>query len=547
MGNQQGSVLALEGDSSSVEIVTQEKSESLAHFSHEAKTRLNAIIGFTEILKESINDPTLKHYLNIIHNSGDTLLSLVTNILDMPIGEPRFGTLAGQVYVKPGASSKLIVEDEPCATHVLSSEDEAGALQRAGQVVDIRSIERTSINTSLLNAQKEWENLAAKAKFDTMSNVVFAVDDNEDNLDIIAHLFAHDNLKMFPFTNGETVLEAVRIMTPSLILLDVLMPGMDGYEVCRRLKENPETANIPVIFLTSKSEPNAMIRGFQAGGVDYIGKPFGKEELLSRVRTHLKLHQTELSLKDALGEKDQLLNETLKGAVKVLIDILAMTNPDAFAQTLRVRAIAKRMASRLCLTNAWEVEIGILLSHLGCAVIPADIVMKKQSGGRLTMQENTLFNSHPNIAARFISNIPGLEHVADSIQNQFADFNPKGAPDLIKDFICIVFEYDNLIQAGSTQQQALDTMYHQSENYNPLVLGALEAEVRKLMDGFVVRTIQFEELKAGMIIADDIRNASNIILVRRNSELTDVLLEKLKSLRYCGRTYEPVKILDQIG
>ncbi len=79
------------------------------------------------------------------------------------------------------------------------------------------------------------------------------------------------------------------------------------------------------------------------------------------------------------------------------------------------------------------------------------------------------------------------------------------------------------------------------------MLGALEAEVRRLIGGCVVRTVQFDELRPRMIIADDIRNASNIILVRRNSELSEVLLEKLQNLRYCGRTYDPVKILEHVN
>ncbi len=486
----------------------------IPHIAHEVKTRLNAIIGFSEILKVSVHDTTLRHYISIIRTSGEALLTLVNN---------------GYTKLTAAPDDHALVVRERGTEHADYARPEQAGF------------------AALAEARSEWESLLDHGKLETDRTVVFAVDDNEDNLAIIAHLFAKENIRMFAFSNGHELLEAIQLVTPSLILLDVVMPAMDGYEVCRRLKNNAQTEHIPVIFLTGKTDPDDIVQGFHAGGVDYIAKPFRKEELLSRVHTHLTLHETQRSLKNAVREKDVLLDETLKGSIRVLIDILAMTNPDAFAQTIRVRSIAKKMAMRLGLENVWEIEIGVLLSHLGCALLPQEIVSKKQAGRRLTTQENTIFNSHPKTAARFIANIPRLEQVAESILNQFADYDPVLGADIIKDFIRIVFDYDNLIQSGNTQQQALDQMNGATQRYNPLVLGALEAEVRRLIDGCVVRTVQFDELKPGMIIADDIRNASNLILVRRNSELSEVLLEKLQNLRYCGRTYDPVKILEHVN
>jgi response regulator RpfG family c-di-GMP phosphodiesterase len=526
----------------SADLAMKEKNELVAQLSHEIKTPLNAIFGFTEILKETVEDPTQRHYLNNIRNSGYTLLSAVNNALKF--SKPVSCEIPSAASA-PGAP-RAVDAPADAAERIYVSASDKGAEKERILVVGDYAYDIAIIGASLKEAQKEWEEAVANGTAAAFKNVIFVVDDNENNLAVIVHLLSRDDIKVFPFRTGSDLLEAMQKAVPHMILLDILMPVMDGYEVCRRLKSAERTRKIPVIFLTSKTHPDDVVRGFQEGGVDYIMKPFGKDELLSRVKTHLNLYQTEQSLKLALADKEQLLNETLKGCVKVLIDILAMTNPDAFAQTLRVRNIAKKMAMRLGLSNAWEIEIGILLSHLGCAVIPSEIVTKRQAGEKLTSQETMLFNSHPKAAARFISNIPGLGQVAESIQNQFADYNPRTDPDIIKDFIRAVFDYDNLIQSGNTQQQAFDDMNIKAERYNPRVLGALEAEVRKLTEGYVVRTVPFEELKAGMVLADDIRNASNIILVRRNSELSEVLLEKLHNLRYCGRTYEPVKVLEQI-
>ncbi len=506
--------------------------------SHEFNTRLNAIIGFSEILKGAITDPTLRHYVDVIRSSGDMLLSLVHNNID---GSTIDRGVQGKTALCVRQKNHNNISDARTG-HIIAADDVGRQMPQCLGLTRDESV----IQTALMNARMQWDTLIAHGTFESVHNAVFAVDDNEDNLTIIAHLFAENNITMFPFTSGHDVLEATQLVRPSLILLDVVMPSMDGYEVCRRLKDNGNMDHIPIIFLTSRTEPIDIIRGFHSGGADYIVKPFRKEELLSRVKTHLALHDSEESLKDALNAKGQLLDETLKGSIRMLIDILAMTNPETFAQTIRARNLAKKMAVRLGLENAWEIEIGVLLSQLGCAVIPSDIVQKKQAGNKLTSQENCIFNSHPKVAARFISSIPRLEQVAESIQNQFGDYHSKTDPDIISDFIRIVFDYDNRIQAGSTQQQALEEMEKKVGQFNPLLLGALEAEVRRLLDGFVIRTVAFDELKSGMVLADDLHNSSNVILVRRNSELSDVLLEKLKNLRYCGRNYEPVKILEHV-
>ncbi len=372
----------------------------IPHIAHEVKTRLNAIIGFSEILKASVHDTTLRHYISIIRTSGDALLALVNN----------------------GYKNLTAVPDE----HALVVRG------RGIEYAERARAEHAGV-AALANARSEWENLLDHGKLDTDRTVVFAVDDNEDNLAIIAHLFAEEKIRMFPFTNGHDLLEAIQFVTPSLILLDVVMPAMDGYDVCRRLKVNERTEHLPVIFLTGRTDPDDIVRGFHAGGVDYIAKPFRREELLSRVTTHLALHETQRSLKSAVREKDMLLDETLKGSIKMLIDILALTNPDAFAQTIRVRGIAKKMAVRLGLENVWEIEIGVLLSQLGCAMLPPEIIMKNQTGRRLTARECALFKSHPKAAARFIANIPRLEQVAESILNHFTDYDPVHSVDLIKD------------------------------------------------------------------------------------------------------------------
>jgi DNA-binding response OmpR family regulator/anti-anti-sigma regulatory factor len=121
--------------------------------------------------------------------------------------------------------------------------------------------------------------------------LVLVADDNPINLEVLASAFASEGLPMAGVTDGEEVLDVVGRETPDLILLDVLMPGLDGFETCRRLKANPKTRDIPVIFMTSLTEEHHRIQGFSVGAIDYVTKPFQQAELLARVRTHISLRK----------------------------------------------------------------------------------------------------------------------------------------------------------------------------------------------------------------------------------------------------------------
>ncbi|MBF0499793.1 MAG: response regulator [Candidatus Riflebacteria bacterium] len=125
---------------------------------------------------------------------------------------------------------------------------------------------------------------------ETQKPLVLIVDDTSDNISLLASILGTD-YEIAIATNGTQALEMVGDTPPNLILLDVMMPDIDGYEVCRRLKKNMATHMIPVIFLTAKSEVDDIVRGFDAGGVDYVTKPFQTAELKARVKTHIQFQQ----------------------------------------------------------------------------------------------------------------------------------------------------------------------------------------------------------------------------------------------------------------
>jgi len=144
-------------------------------------------------------------------------------------------------------------------------------------------------------------------------NVILIVDDVSINIQMIREILNEDKIYKFIFaTNGKQAVAITRKVKPGLILLDIMMPEMNGFEVCEILKGSSETADIPIIFLTAKTESEAIVKGFELGAVDYITKPFQKDELLARVRTHLKLRRSERALRENKKNLERLVQEELE-------------------------------------------------------------------------------------------------------------------------------------------------------------------------------------------------------------------------------------------
>ncbi len=136
---------------------------------------------------------------------------------------------------------------------------------------------------------------------------VLVVDDVVQNLQVVGTMLRNEGYDVMPAASGPQALERVRVRVPDLILLDLMMPEMDGLEVCRRLKSDPATRQIPIIFLTASNEMEHLVKGFEAGAVDYVTKPFNGAELLARVRTHLELKLARERLREMNDEKNEFM------------------------------------------------------------------------------------------------------------------------------------------------------------------------------------------------------------------------------------------------
>lgn len=148
--------------------------------------------------------------------------------------------------------------------------------------------------------------------------LVLIVDDVSKNLQVLAAVLYQEGYEIAMADNGKMAIEMLAEMTPELILLDIMMPEMDGFEVCEKIKSQEKLSSIPIIFLTAKNETESILKGFEIGAADYVTKPFNSAELLSRVRTHIELSQKRKAL--------LLMNEGLEKLVKERTSELEIAN-----------------------------------------------------------------------------------------------------------------------------------------------------------------------------------------------------------------------------
>lgn len=152
---------------------------------------------------------------------------------------------------------------------------------------------------------------------DLNSHSILVVDDNHNNLEVLSETLAKAGFQVAVAIDGETALEQIQYYKPELILLDVMMPGIDGYQTCQRIKTNPDTFDIPIIFMTALSDTEHKVKGFALGAVDYITKPFQREEVLARVRVQLQLRNLARTLEgqNRMLKKEILQRERIEGSL----------------------------------------------------------------------------------------------------------------------------------------------------------------------------------------------------------------------------------------
>ncbi|MBW4689419.1 MAG: response regulator [Komarekiella atlantica HA4396-MV6] len=170
-----------------------------------------------------------------------------------------------------------------------------------------------------------------------MSNIpedslILVVDDTATNLEFVFAVLSDAGFEVTIASDGEIALKQVQYRLPDLILLDVMMPRMDGFETCKKLKKNPETCDIPVIFMTANSDTDSKVEGLSIGAVDYITKPFHEKELLARIKTHLQLRNLTKTLEKRVEDRTAALSKALQDLQESQLQLVQKEKMSALGQ-----------------------------------------------------------------------------------------------------------------------------------------------------------------------------------------------------------------------
>jgi len=234
---------------------------------------------------------------------------------------------------------------------------------------------------------------------------ILIVDDVIENIQVAMNILKEDSYNFSYAKSGEDALSLTKESDFDLVLLDIMMPGIDGYEVCRRLHKDPNYSDVPIIFLTAKADTDSMAQGFEVGGVDYIIKPFHANELLARVKTHLELYKAKQILKHnnlTLETKMKVqterilseLEENQKEMIFVLTELVESVSDETGKHIRRVAEYSRLLAHY---HKAISEEDANIIYHaspmhdVGKIAIPTEILHKR---GALSKEEFEIMKTH---------------------------------------------------------------------------------------------------------------------------------------------------------
>lgn len=345
--------------------------------------------------------------------------------------------------------------------------------------------------------------------------IVLIVDDVETNRVILGEIIGDMGCKTVLAENGIQALERVREELPNLVLTDISMPEMDGYELCRVLKANVETRSIPIIFISAFDNPKDIVRGFDLGGGDYITKPFIPELVQARVNVHLKLYEATREIREAnrrlqasVNEQLRQMEEERKSVLYALAGVAAENSWHADDYIERMRYNCRILAQSMQLSPLFEdqisdsfvetVEFAAPLCDIGNIGIPKEI-LQKQSG--LSEEEREQMKGHTRIGTQILKDLKVTSDYNDFIQISedithfhHENWDGSGYPEGIRgneiplaaqivamsSMFCALTENRSFRQ-GYDREKALEIMQREAEQkFNPHIFGIFCKVARQL-------------------------------------------------------------------
>lgn len=344
---------------------------------------------------------------------------------------------------------------------------------------------------------------------------VLIVDDVEANRFVLRDIIADMGYQPVLTENGLQALKILQRIRPQLIILDIAMPEMDGYEVCAKLKENPDTREIPIIFISAFDDPEDIVKGFNLGGADYVTKPFIPEVVKARVGMHLKLAEANLQMQEmnrqlqiSVSEQRKQMERERRSVLYALIRV-ARENAGYDDESMkRLCDNSRIMAEALQLSDGYDqlisdsyvdiIELAAPLCDLGNMAVPTAIFEKP---GDLTSEERKIVQTHVSIGAKMLMDImeAGTDNgfvkmAVDMVNYHHENWDGTGYPEgkkgdeiplsaqimsVVSDFCALTT--DRSFRKAYDKAEALSVMETDcGKRYNPAIFNIMKKIVRQL-------------------------------------------------------------------
>ena len=378
-----------------------------------------------------------------------------------------------------------------------------------------------------------------------MTTQILFVDDEPSVLRSYQRLMGLD----YELDTAEGAEEALKLLEQNgpygVVVSDMRMPGMNGAEFLSVVRQNyPDTVRM---LLTGQADMNDTISAVNNGRIfRFLSKPCPPDVLGGALDEALELFRLRHAEKE-------LLEKTLKGTIKLLADLLSITNPDLFSRSVRVRKLAVDIAKQLSLSGIWKIEVAALLSHIGCITVPENVMEKWHKGIKLNETEQYAFFKHIPAGSKLITNIPRLGEIAEAISFQAKQYDGGGFPtnaDLAGDQLPIIsrilkvaLDYDYQTSLGKSQTAAMGALHAHQSWYDPDVLEALKALFAVGEEEYIVKEIKALFLQPGMLLAEGVRTKSDLLLVNERQEVSEAMCVYIQNFAENDNIIEPIKIL----
>lgn len=382
---------------------------------------------------------------------------------------------------------------------------------------------------------------------DTNQKILFV----DDDPNVLAAM--QRNLrKRFSFdvaAGGNEALEIIKTGGPyAVIVADFSMPVMNGVELLEAVHVGwPDTVRI---MLTGNADQRTAAEAVNRGNVfRFLSKPCSPEALTAALDTALKQHEL-ITIEKAL------LNQTLKGSLQVLTDILATLDPEAFGQAQLRRRVAREVAIKLGLASTWDVEVAALLAEVGIVTLPSGVREKVRAHQTLTPNEKNLVDRIPEFSSRLLAAIPRLEGVAQAVLYQNKNFDGSGFPidnisrteiPLGARILRVVHEVVRMHNKGMSLVDVSGALKTGPERYDPSVVreiaacGPLLQSPRKAAANNM-RSVSLAELVPGHVLLSDVTTVDGAVVLCVGTPLNATQIQRLRNFASLHPVIEPIPV-----